>query len=88
LAALVTLTQREAELDAILTGRPRTDYEFTDWKFVRWTDLPTLLVGDDLSYHPSSRLRMLLAGIAKEGPYRFAQSLLRAEDRREEMQRR
>jgi len=75
LAALVTVDLGRRELDAIIGARPRADYEFQDWDFVRWPDLAAELARPSRPYHPSSGLRMLLAGTVREGVFGFSHRL-------------
>jgi hypothetical protein len=76
--ALIYLEQDKSVLDAIIGARTRQDYEFTDWKYIRWDALPQELMKPTLDYHPSSGLRMFMAGIVHFGSYEFGVALTRA----------
>jgi hypothetical protein len=69
LAALVTLDMSSTRLDAIIRSRPRQDYEYQDWTFLRWEEVTDELMRPSRIYHPSSGLRMFLAGIVRFGVY-------------------
>lgn len=71
IAALVTLDLDRERLDGTIRGWPRKDYEFGDWDFIAWSDLASHLVRPDRRLHPSSGLRMFLAGIVKFGVHGF-----------------
>ena len=72
LVALVTLSVTRQQLDALIAGHPRADYEFQDWTFLQWSDIVRELVTPTRTYHPTAGLRMLLAGGSKFGYYTFA----------------
>ncbi|MFD4204826.1 hypothetical protein ACFWRG_02425 [Micromonospora tulbaghiae] len=78
IAALASLDLTRDELDAIIDSRPREDYEFQDWAFIKWSDLASELGAPTRPYHPSSGLRMLLAGIVHYGVFGFSEKLDRA----------
>ena len=42
--ALIYLEQDKSVLDAIIAARPRQDYEFTEWKYIKWAALPQELM--------------------------------------------
>lgn len=71
LIGLVTLSQNRDYVDSVISGRPRQDYEFANWRFVRWSVLAEELATPSLDYHPSSGLRMFMAGIVRYGVYEF-----------------
>lgn len=75
LAVLVTLGLSKQELNAIIDTRPREDYEFQDWTFIRWDDLAAETINPSRRYHPSSGLRMLLSGIVHYGVFGFSERL-------------
>ncbi|HEY0637992.1 MAG TPA: hypothetical protein VGD67_10120 [Pseudonocardiaceae bacterium] len=77
LAGLATLDLGRDELDRIIADRPREDYEFQDWTFVPWSGLARLLVRPDRPLHPSSGLRMFLAGLVKYGVHSFGERIER-----------
>jgi hypothetical protein len=83
LAGIVSLQQDRQTLEAILAARPRQDYEFTEWTFVRWEALSEELAQPTLDYHPSAGLRMFLAGITRFGVYDFGVRLARDMHRNE-----
>jgi hypothetical protein len=78
LAGLVHLTQDRDTLDSIISARPRQDYEFTSWKFLRWEDLPRELVHPSAPLHPSSGLRIFMGCIVRFGVYDFGVRLVKA----------
>ena len=76
-AGLVTLPQDRNYLDAVIARRPRQDYEFAKWEFMRRDALAEELVRPSKEYHPSSGLRMFLAGIVKFGVYEFGVQIVK-----------
>jgi isopentenyldiphosphate isomerase len=75
LAGITLLKHDRKTLDAIIDKHPRTDYEFQTWEFVAWNDLPKELMLPSRPYHPSSGLRMFLAGIHKFGAPAFGKRI-------------
>lgn len=75
IAALITLPCNREKVDAVLSGRPRADYEFQEWAFIRWSEFGKELVQPSRSYHPTSGLRMFLAGVVKYGVHAFGLTL-------------
>jgi hypothetical protein len=75
LAGLITLKYDRETLNAIIDKHPRPDYEFQSWDFIRWSDLSRELVVPSRHYHPSTGLRMFLAGISKYGVIHFGRQL-------------
>jgi isopentenyldiphosphate isomerase len=75
LAGLITLSHDRQTLNAIIDSQPRPDYEFQDWDFISWSDLSKELIMPSRNYHPSSGLRMYLAGISHYGVLDFGQQL-------------
>lgn len=55
-AVLVTVPLDEKALDKTIRYRPRKDYEFADWKFIRWSNLASSLINPNLPLHPSRTL--------------------------------
>ncbi|WP_433833104.1 hypothetical protein ACQP2E_17940 [Actinoplanes sp. CA-015351] len=78
LATLVHLAVDREELDSIIGSRPRQDYEFQAWDYLRWSQLATELVEPSREYHSSSGLRMFFAGIVKYGVFGFNDRIDRA----------
>jgi hypothetical protein len=78
IAALVMLDMSKDRLDAILSTKPRSDYEFHRWEFVKWGRLAHELLHPNRKLHPTSGLRMLLAGIVHFGVRAFDLQLQRA----------
>ena len=69
LCAYVELKLSSDELDIILRGKPRTDYEFTEWDFEDFEEKKLLreLNQPKRSYHPTSGYRMLMALLKRYG---------------------
>ncbi|MEW6417727.1 MAG: hypothetical protein AB1480_06360 [Nitrospirota bacterium] len=67
LAALVLLKLDRSELNAIIDKHPRTDYEFQDWTFISWDEIPNELLKPTRIYHPTTGIRMFYAGLFKFG---------------------
>lgn len=63
------------ELEVILESLPRTDYEFSEWKFLSYKDLLEELFRPTRLYHPTSRYRMLMALIKRFGEPTLAKML-------------
>ncbi|MBL7208605.1 MAG: hypothetical protein ISS52_00765 [Dehalococcoidia bacterium] len=63
LCAYAGLRLTSAELDSILGGLPRTDYEFNEWAFLEFTPMELLseMIRPSRLYHPTSGYRMLMA---------------------------
>lgn len=61
-----------AELNQIIEGLPRIDYEFTEWKFLTHKELLGELFHPTRSYHPTSGYRMLMALIKRYGEPKVA----------------
>lgn len=61
------------ELNQIIECLPRTDYEFTEWKFLTHKELLDELFHPTRSYHPTSGYRILLALIRRYGEPRVAE---------------
>lgn len=78
LIGLVSLDCDSSALAQILKTHPRTDYEFDEFAFISWHDLAQELVNPTREYHPTSRIRMLTAGIAHFGPLAFIERLVDA----------
>jgi hypothetical protein len=81
LAALVTVGIDRATLDAIIRRHPREDYEFVDWHFLHWSQVPRELLRPTLDHHPTSGLRMFLGGVMRFGAREFGVRLDREERR-------
>jgi hypothetical protein len=75
LAGLAVLKHDRKTLDAIIDKRPRTDYEFQAWDFLPWDQVAQELMLPSRPYHPSSGLRMFLAGIYKFGAPAFGRKI-------------
>jgi hypothetical protein len=67
ICAILTLSIDSHTLDAILSGKPREDYEFSRWEFIDEKDLTKELMEPSRRYHPTSALRMLLAALVRFG---------------------
>ncbi|WIM93463.1 hypothetical protein ACTOB_005442 [Actinoplanes oblitus] len=78
LIALVHLPIDREELESILAHRPRQDYEFQGWDFLRWSQLAAELVEPSRGYHSSAGLRMFFAGVVKFGVFGFHERIDRA----------
>ncbi len=76
LAALAQLNLTSEQLSNVLKVKPRTDYEFTDWRFVSFPDLGRELREPSfLPQHPTSGYRSLHALIKQWGIPRLAKVL-------------
>ena len=75
LAALARLDLTSEQLSNILKGNPRTDYEFTDWLFLSFSELGDELLKPSRQQHPSSGYRSLLALVKQWGVPRLAKAL-------------
>ncbi|GAA4609407.1 hypothetical protein BJY16_007310 [Actinoplanes octamycinicus] len=78
LIALVHLPLDREELESIIAHRPRQDYEFQAWDFLRWSQLAAELVEPSRAYHSSAGLRMFFAGLVKFGVFGFHERIDRA----------
>ncbi|BCJ39958.1 hypothetical protein GCM10010168_28170 [Actinoplanes ianthinogenes] len=78
LVTLVHLPIDREELNSILAHRPRQDYEFQAWDFLRWSQLAAELVEPTRVYHTSAGLRMFFAGLVKFGVFGFHERIDRA----------
>ena len=65
----VVLNISSGRLERILRGVPREDEEFTGFKFLEYEDgnLIAEILGPTLPYHPTSRYRMIMALMKKNG---------------------
>lgn len=65
----VILNISSAQLRKIIRGLPRMDYEFTAWDFLEYRDdeLVADILHPSLPYHPTTRYRLLMALIKKNG---------------------
>jgi isopentenyldiphosphate isomerase len=61
-----------AELNRIIEGLPRTDYEFSEWRFITHRELLNELFHPTRLYHPTSGYRMLMALIRRYGEPKVA----------------
>ena len=78
LIGLVHLHCDSETLTQILRTHPRTDYEFDEFDFVEWSGIAGELIHPTRNYHPTSGIRMLMAGIAHDGPAPFMKRLVDA----------
>lgn len=76
LIGVVELNINRAELDSRINKGIRPDYEASDWEYITWGGLAGELMKPSRSYHPSTGLRMLYAGIYKYGAANFSRQLL------------
>jgi isopentenyldiphosphate isomerase len=76
LVGIVTLNHDRSNLDAIIDKHPRTDYEFQEWDFIPWNDIPQELIIPTKDYHPSTGLRMFYAGLFRFGAPGLARRLM------------
>ena len=67
IVTLAFLKYTRLELDAIIDKFPRTDYEFQEWDFISWNDIPKQLLKPTRKYHPTTGIRMFYAGLFKFG---------------------
>jgi len=67
LVTLAFLNYTRLELDAIIDKLPRTDYEFQEWDFISWNDIPNQLLKPTRKYHPTTGIRMFYTGLFKFG---------------------
>jgi hypothetical protein len=67
LATVAILKYDKSELNAIIDKHPRTDYEFQNWDFMSWDEIPKELIRPSRLYHPSTGIRMFYAGLYKFG---------------------
>lgn len=67
------LDMDSVELGQVLKCLPRTDYEFTDWAFLKHEDLFNELFNPSRAYHPTSGYRMLMALIRRYGEPKIAE---------------
>ncbi len=74
-AAILPTSLSVTELNAILEAMPRTDYEFTEWRFLSYGELAEELKTITLLHHPSSGYRILLALANRYGAARVADVL-------------
>lgn len=71
LCGMVDLNMSSEQLSRVIRGLPRMDYEFHAWDYLNYED--NELIGEILNpsprmeYHPTSRYRMLMALIRKNG---------------------
>lgn len=63
------------QLRRILRGMPRRDYEFVAWDFLNYEpeELITEIRSPSLAYHPTTRYRLLMALMHREGMPRFGE---------------
>ena len=74
-AAALRINLSSTELNEILEAMPRTDYEFTEWRFLSYPELAEELRTPALLHHPSSGYRILLALANRYGAARVADVL-------------
>ncbi|HXG37900.1 MAG TPA: hypothetical protein VNL36_03920 [Bacteroidota bacterium] len=74
--SVVRLNYDHSTLDAIIDKHPRTDYEFQNWLFVPWDDLPRELISPSRTYHPNTSMCMLYACLFKFGPLELNRRLV------------
>lgn len=67
LATIVILKHTRLELNDIIDKHPRKDYEFQDWDFIHWDNIPDELLRPTRIYHPTTGIRMFYAGLYKFG---------------------
>ena len=65
------------ELGNIIAARPRTDYEFTKWKFLSYDELILELKSPSDVFHATSGLRMYLTLAKRFGAPRLADKMFR-----------
>ena len=75
LATQFRLELTSSEVSSILEAKPRTDYEFTDWAFLSFSELISELKYPKRVLHPTSGYRILLALVHKYGIPRLAATL-------------
>jgi isopentenyldiphosphate isomerase len=78
LVGLVNLGCDSTTLTQILRTHPRNDYEFDEFTFIGWREIARELITPSRGYHPTSGIRMLMAGIAHFGPLAFIERLVDA----------
>ncbi len=65
LCVIIKLSLTRQQLDSILHGSPRTDYEFSTWRYMSRAELRALLLENPeellREWHPTSGYRMLMA---------------------------
>ena len=74
-AAVLPTDLSSKELNEILEAMPRTDYEFSEWRFLTYKEVAAELKSPTSLYHPSSGYRMLLALANRYGAERVADVL-------------
>ncbi len=77
LCSHVVLNINSGELDTMLHGLPRTDYEFPRWRFLTPDEVLNELFQPTRHYHPTARYRMLLSLIRHSGEARMIDALKR-----------
>ncbi len=75
LAAVLRVNLSSAELKDIIETMPRTDYEFTEWRFLSYRELAAELRNPSLLLHPSSGYRIVLSLANRYGAARVADVL-------------
>lgn len=70
---IIRLDIEWSELDKILWGKPRVDYEFIEWKAVGFSQLIQEIFQPKYDYHPTSAYRMLMALIQQYGEPKVAE---------------
>ncbi|MBZ5650429.1 MAG: nucleotide-binding protein [Acidobacteriia bacterium] len=73
LCAVVLLEMESEALSARLRSKPRKDHEFSDFRLVSYEEMFGELIQPTRKYHPTSRYRMALALVQREGQASFAQ---------------
>lgn len=75
----VVLNIASDQLRRIIRSLPRADYEFTAWDFIDYQDdeLISEITKPTLPYHPTSRYRMLMTLLKKNGVPRGAERFFR-----------
>lgn len=70
--AILPINLNAAELETVLKAKPRTDYEFSEWKFLTYGELADELRESKLLQHPSTGYRIFLALANRFGASRLA----------------
>lgn len=70
--AIMPIDMTSKELETQLKVKPRTDYEFSDWKFMDYAELADELSTTKLLQHPSTGYRIFMALAHRFGAARLA----------------
>lgn len=65
---LIKLELSSEELQKILQVKPKKDQEFTEWRFLNYSQLKKEFLNPSKDYHPSSNYRIFMTLLHKYGP--------------------